>query len=801
MPISRFRTSVGVVMLASLGFPPTVGGHGAPAQESLPGNVVEIVAGDYFIRGPDAIPAGLTTFVLRLQSGHHALFVVKLDDGRTVTDFVQSYAARTPRPWATLLGGPGFASRERPANATMVLEPGNYVLADVMNEEKYDGTGHLSKGMYRPLTVGPPTSSSSEPAADLVVRMTDSRFELSRPLTAGVHVIRVENAGTREHEFKVWRVLPGRAAAGLRRGASLREATEEWGGITGFPAGRHVTTTLEFLPGEYVFTSCCGGEQPPLTSFAVPAPPANQSSEAIPPLVRAIWTEDLDEVGKLLDAGADPESKTTNAGGRPAWMWAIVAGDRRATGLLLAKVDKVDRANALLYAANRDDVALARALLDRGMPVDARGIDGSTALQIAAASGHVETMQLLLERGASVNAADDFGDTALMAAVRAGSRNAVDRLLAAGADVNARGRDGRHALAWAARAGRGEVIDAVRARGAAGDASRPASTPVMLRAAVERSLPLIQKGTATWSTRQQCGACHHHPLMLRAVAIAKRHGFAIDAGLLQAEVDRFESPPRNRLGSQRGAAMKAALGSEAGILAWSLRNGGDTSFGNPWFLASFADAGVRSLAIETETLLIGRMQLGDGRWRAAPARVPIVSSDFTSTASAVKVLQAFGAASDAGEIGDRIARATAWLRRSTPVTTDDAAFRLFGLHWAKSDRASIADAVARLRQEQNADGGWAQLRGLNSDAYATGLVLVALHEAGGVGTGDPVYQRGVRYLLDTVEPDGSWLVHKRAVPLNEYFESGFPHGKFQFISYAGTCWATMALIYATPGVG
>ncbi len=59
-----------------------------------------------------------------------------------------------------------------------------------------------------------------------------------------------------------------------------------------------------------------------------------------------------------------------------------------------------------------------------------------------------------------------------------------------------------------------------------------------------------------------------------------------------------------------------------------------------------------------------------------------------------------------------------------------------------------------------------------------------------------MYKRGVKYLLETQEPDGSWLVHKRAVPVNAYFESGFPHGKFQFISYAGTCWATMALSYA-----
>jgi squalene cyclase len=103
-----------------------------------------------------------------------------------------------------------------------------------------------------------------------------------------------------------------------------------------------------------------------------------------------------------------------------------------------------------------------------------------------------------------------------------------------------------------------------------------------------------------------------------------------------------------------------------------------------------------------------------------------------------------------------------------------------------------------LLKEQNSDGGWSQLRGLNSDAYATGLVLVALHEAGGLSTSDTAYRRGVQCLLKMQESDGSWLVHKRAVPMNKYFESGSPHGKFQFISYAGTCWATMALAHAAP---
>jgi hypothetical protein len=41
--------------------------------------------------------------------------------------------------------------------------------------------------------------------------------------------------------------------------------------------------------------------------------------------------------------------------------------------------------------------------------------------------------------------------------------------------------------------------------------------------------------------------------------------------------------------------------------------------------------------------------------------------------------------------------------------------------------------------------------------------------------------------------DGSWYVRSRAMPVQPYFESGFPHGRDQFISAAATNWAVMAL--------
>jgi hypothetical protein len=45
---------------------------------------------------------------------------------------------------------------------------------------------------------------------------------------------------------------------------------------------------------------------------------------------------------------------------------------------------------------------------------------------------------------------------------------------------------------------------------------------------------------------------------------------------------------------------------------------------------------------------------------------------------------------------------------------------------------------------------------------------------------------------------GSWYVQSRAIPLQPYFESDFPHGHDQWISAAPTSWATTALAMMTP---
>jgi hypothetical protein len=193
------------------------------------------------------------------------------------------------------------------------------------------------------------------------------------------------------------------------------------------------------------------------------------------------------------------------------------------------------------------------------------------------------------------------------------------------------------------------------------------------------------------------------------------------------------------------------------------------------------------------------MQMPQGYWQTvlgAGIRPPLTSDDFLTTAMTIYALKVYSPAPEKADTERRLARAAAWLASSKAVTTQERAFQLLGIGWAKGDPAATERATRGLVDTQRPDGGWSQLPTMGSDAYATGEALYALAVSGNVQTDNSVYQRGVKYLLRTQAPDGSWHVKTRSLPFQPYFESGFPHGQDQWISAAGTSWASMALSHA-----
>lgn len=163
----------------------------------------------------------------------------------------------------------------------------------------------------------------------------------------------------------------------------------------------------------------------------------------------------------------------------------------------------------------------------------------------------------------------------------------------------------------------------------------------------------------------------------------------------------------------------------------------------------------------------------------------------------------YGDADDLRESATQIQEASrkglTWLKENQPLDTEDRVFQLRGLVAGDAEPQVIRTRHDELVKEQRPDGSWAQLPNMSGDAYATGSALVALRHAG-LQADDPVYVRGLRFLLDTQQADGSWFVESRAKPVQRFFDNGDPGGKSQFICFSATNWATLALLEAIPVV-
>jgi len=161
----------------------------------------------------------------------------------------------------------------------------------------------------------------------------------------------------------------------------------------------------------------------------------------------------------------------------------------------------------------------------------------------------------------------------------------------------------------------------------------------------------------------------------------------------------------------------------------------------------------------------------------------------------IRALNAYGAPGEAADTKARVEKACQWLLRVKPTRVQEHAFKVLGLTWSSADRDAVDAAARELQALQRPDGGFSQLPTLASDAYATGLALFALHQSRMPAT-HAVYQAGLRYLLTTQAPDGTWHVKSRSLEFQPYFESGFPYARDQWISAAGTAYATLAIAAA-----
>lgn len=317
--------------------------------------------------------------------------------------------------------------------------------------------------------------------------------------------------------------------------------------------------------------------------------------------------------------------------------------------------------------------------------------------------------------------------------------------------------------------------------GARLNAEEKAPTPATIRAAVERALPLLVKGGDGHMAKRSCFACHNQTLPVLALTAARSRGIPVAADVLKRHAEHIvEFLDKNRDNYRQGRGQGGAADT-AGYALWTLHLAGRP-----------AD---QTTAAVAEYLL--KYQGERDHWRTTSQRPPSEASAFTTTYLALNALRTYGTPDQRLRVERRTAQAHAWLAVTPARDTEDRVFRLRALI-AVGASPRILDAAAReLLRTQRPDGGWSQLDGKESDAYATGSALVALHDAGRTAN-DAAYRRGIAFLLRSQRPDGSWYVHSRSRPFQTYYESGFPHRKDQFISIAASGWATTALALALP---
>ena len=571
--------------------------------------------------------------------------------------------------------------------------------------------------------------------------------------------------------------------------------------------------------------------------------------DGTPALMAATLFGDTALMKLLIERGADPNR--TGAGGTTALMWAVPNVEKvRALlehGANVNGRSETDRTAFLVAASYPRTVGVLRLLLDRGADIRAQDRANATALALAVRSADVDVVRFLVERGLDLNAlpagsrragfarndlpttdyvmskaptpnqdllgtaatwqpakvvahwielgADvnaslpqQYARTPLMNAVTSESEGAdtLKLLLEKGADPNAEMTEGERPLDWAIYKGdraKIQVLEqygAMRGRGPRREEIAPPATGGIsdARTSLSRSLSRLTEVAPKFRDQATCISCHHNAMPALAAATARRKGIEIDEVRAKKNLNDIltfftSAVPRMMVGDP-------AVGGEAITTGYAQ-------------MALLAEGHPLDVTTGVMTHWLMARQMPDGRWLGNGLnRPPSEYSLITHTAIAAGGLKSYPLPGRKSEVEETLRRARGWLLAAQPKSAEERAMRLMGLVWTDASRAQVAEAIKAVRDQQEAGGGWSQFGRTPPDAYATGLSLYALHSAGIAAT-DDTYKKGVAFLLDTQYQDGTWLVRTHSFPVQRYFESGFPYGRHQWISTAGTSWASLAI--------
>src|SRR5262245_13765867 len=308
-------------------------------------------------------------------------------------------------------------------------------------------------------------------------------------------------------------------------------------------------------------------------------------------------------------------------------------------------------------------------------------------------------------------------------------------------------------------------------------AAEPRDKPSGIATTIDRGLAFLAKDALAWKKEHNCTSCHHASMVIWSMQEARQRGHAVNEPVL-AELTKWVAEAGDgKTGVPRPKGIPKALNAKAVWFALALG-------------ANSRPDAVSQKGLKLMLKTVESDQTENGSWASWPQTRPPIFGNSDESMTALATLAILPAATT----GDPAAKAVRdkgikWLAETK--TDDDpqsVAMRL--VLWKRLGRPAEEwqSLVRRIKERQNADGGWSQAKDMASDAWATGQALYALAHAG-IKSNDPVITRAHAFLVRTQRADGSWPMTSRPIP---------PGGKGAKslipITGAGSAWAVLGLV-------
>jgi hypothetical protein len=370
----------------------------------------------------------------------------------------------------------------------------------------------------------------------------------------------------------------------------------------------------------------------------------------------------------------------------------------------------------------------------------------------------------------------------------------------------------------------------------------PAAGVREARAAVQRSLPYIEKTSKAWMVEKKCSSCHvvsfdawsHTSAAVRGLdvdreksmesvkwaladCLSDRHWFGVHArqlsdmktaGLPDAMLTKLKTLGAKNFTKEPDflTALEKALGKEdldkhkesLFRLAKLPNNGGgpDTLAQILLGLAPLSeDKALKDSYLAIRSLLL-EWQEPDGSW-LAQGQVPSMKWDGEKEMNDATTMWSLLAVSACDTVEDSLVRsrqrALEYLKTSVPgKTVQTLALHLIVAH--KFGEPSRADGFrSELLARQNEDGGWSWWKdNKTSDAFATGQALYALGTTGRDGR-DAAVAKAWKFLGRTQAEDGTWNVPQEVINTHPR--------KLNVYTYWGAAWAAIGILQTLPAKG